>query len=734
MNTFIEKGLRWLVLAGIFALPFIVLVVAQSLFFPFITGKNFLFRVIVEMIGAAWLGLALVNPIYRPRRSWLLAAFAAFLIIIAIADLQGLQVMKSFWSNFERMEGWVTLAHLFVLFVVTSSMLTTEKLWRRFWFTSIVVSVLVGLYGLLQLFGVLTINQGGVRLDATFGNATYLAAYMMFHLFITAMIWTHLWVEGDRRRLYTAIAVPIMALQAIVLFFTATRGAILGTILGIILTSLILVVLARNSRNVWRVSAGVLGGLVLLSGIFFFIRGADWVQKIEPLQRIASISLTETTTQARFLNWSMAIKGIEERPFLGWGQENFNLVFNKYYDPQMYAQEQWFDRVHNIFFDWLIAGGVLGLLAYLALFGTALVMLWRSGAFNVAERAILTGLLGAYLFHNLFVFDNITSYLYFIFILAYIGSRVTAASTARPLVSLSLPEKALPITGILGIALGIVLVFAVNGSAYAANKALLQAVAAQPTLDDNLNYFNKALSYHTYGDQEVREQLVQGTLSLAGSTQVPDDMKAKLFAAAKQGMLDQIAVSPNDARFPFFLGALLGTYGDLTGAEESLKKAESLSPNKQSIRYQLGLVLLNEEKNDEALAVFKETYELLPSNTDAEIFYAVAAIRVKNATLADSLVADLRSKGLATDSRIIGSYALNGEYSKIADIWAAELTKDPTSLQAQFGLAAAYFAGGDKAKAIAQLQAIEKSATDPDVKAEATSLIKQIQDGTLKLQ
>ncbi|MBI2030701.1 hypothetical protein HYT05_03695, partial [Candidatus Kaiserbacteria bacterium] len=59
MNT-LEKVLRWIVLIGIFALPIIPLYVANSLFFPYITGKNFAFRILVEIMAGAWLALALV--------------------------------------------------------------------------------------------------------------------------------------------------------------------------------------------------------------------------------------------------------------------------------------------------------------------------------------------------------------------------------------------------------------------------------------------------------------------------------------------------------------------------------------------------------------------------------------------------------------------------------------------------------------------------------------------------
>ena len=81
----------------------------------------------------------------------------------------------------------------------------------------------------------------------------------------------------------------------------------------------------------------------------------------------------------------MAIKGFKEKPILGWGQEGFNYVFNKYYDPALYPYEPWYDRAHNAFLDWLMAGGLPAFLLYLALFVTAIVALWRSSLSNVAS-------------------------------------------------------------------------------------------------------------------------------------------------------------------------------------------------------------------------------------------------------------------------------------------------------------------------------------------------------------
>src|SRR3990167_1410728 len=260
-----ENTLRYIVLAGIFALPFIVFIVAQSLFFPFITGKNFAFRILVEVIAGAWLALVLINPAYRPKRSALLGAFALFVVVVALADALGVYPFKSFWSNYERMDGWITLVHLFLYFVVASSALNTEKLLRAFWHVSLAVSAVVGVYGLLQLAGVASLNPGFSslsRIDATFGNPIYLAAYMLFNIGIAAMLWARAWQEttrGERFWLSTFYG-GVIALDALILFMTGTRGAMLGLIGGGVVRAPLLGVSSEEMRR--RALIGIVAVLV----------------------------------------------------------------------------------------------------------------------------------------------------------------------------------------------------------------------------------------------------------------------------------------------------------------------------------------------------------------------------------------------------------------------------------------------------------------------------------------
>src|SRR3989338_8773184 len=228
----IESILKYFIFGGLFLILFLPLYVSDSMFFPFITGKNFAFRIIVELITGAWVILALRVPAYRPKKSLILYAFAAFIGVIAVADVLSENPFKSFWSNYERMEGFVALAHFGAYFLVASSMLAVANLWERFWQTSLGVSVILGGYGILQLAGKLEIHQGSTRLDATFGNSTYFAIYLLFHIFIAAFLavrhkgaqWIR-WVYG-----------AVILLDVFMLYHTATRGAILGLLGGVALT------------------------------------------------------------------------------------------------------------------------------------------------------------------------------------------------------------------------------------------------------------------------------------------------------------------------------------------------------------------------------------------------------------------------------------------------------------------------------------------------------------------
>ncbi len=743
MST-LEKTLRWIVIGAIFLLTLIPFLVPQSLFFPFITGKNFAFRILVEVMAAGWLGLALVYPHYRPRRSWILAAFAVFVAIIALADAVGVYPFKSFWSNFERMDGWVTLAHLFTLVVVASSMLNTERLWRAFFQTTLGVSVAVAGYGFLQLFGVASLTAGFSslsRLDATFGNPIYLAVYMLFHAFIAALLWAQTWgksAPGTRLGFSLGYG-AVLAIDCIVLLLTATRGTILGLIGGAFVTAVLIALFGRDaSPRLAKASLGMIVGLVVLAGGFFFVRDAAWVQNVSFLQRLGTISTSDSTTKARFYNWGMAWEGVKERPILGWGQENYAVVFDKYYDPRMYSAEPWFDRVHNVVFDWLVAGGILGLLGYLSIFVAALVALWHRArnavpAFTVVESSILTGVLAGYFFHNLFVFDNVMSYILFGLIIAYIAWRKGESAGAARLWKTSLPEQSLPVVAVVA---ALVLWGAtswINAAALSQNRLLIQAISPYPDgVSKNFEYIKKAIAEGSVGTQEAREQLVQMATKVAGISGIDIQTKQAFYDLAVAEIRLQQEASPLDARPALFLGLVHDSFGNYVAGAEALKHALSLSPTKQAILYELARNAQMRGDVAGMMAYFKTAYELETRNVQARILYAAGALAIKNDALANELLAPIIPTGEAADPRITAAYLAQKRYDKIAAVWEPYVKVHPQDVQGYFTLAAAYYGMGDRTKAIAALEAASKLSTDAAL--QAAGFIEQIRNGTLQLE
>src|SRR3989344_3320711 len=316
-----KQILRGVVLTGLFLIPFIPFPVSSAFFFPFITTKAFAWRIIVEIVFAAWLLLAFLVPAFGPKKTLNIYSMLGFLAIIGLADIFGITPIKSFWSNFERMEGFITLLHLGMFFLVISSVFK-EIDWKRWWNVSLAASFVMVLYSVLQIIGLKTINQGGVRVDGTLGNAIYLAVYMLFHIFIAFLFMWREWKNVALRWIYSLLIIT----QVFILYYTATRGAILG-LLGGLLVIAVLNIRNKESAFVRKGSIATLVGLITLVGGFVAIKDAEVIQNSPVLSRFSSLTTEELKTQGRNFVWPIALEGVKERTFIGWGQEHFNYIF-----------------------------------------------------------------------------------------------------------------------------------------------------------------------------------------------------------------------------------------------------------------------------------------------------------------------------------------------------------------------------------------------------------------------
>jgi O-antigen ligase/Tfp pilus assembly protein PilF len=712
------KYVKYVVYGALFIIPFLPLIVFgppifPSFFFPFITGKGFLFRILVEVALVGWVIIALGNKRYRPQFSWTLVLYAAFAVWMLIADLFGVNPHKAIWSNYERMDGFVTLAHVFAFFAVTSSMFSVDRMWRKWWLTFLTAAGLVCLYGLLQVNGGLAIHQGNTRVDATLGNAAYLAAYLLFAIAVS--LWQAIESKGWMR--YSLYALTV--LEVGILFATATRGAIIGLAGAAVLGAFLWLI--ESGKQGRKGAAIALVSFLVLIGGFFMLKDSSFIKNDQVLGRIASISLADGST--RFTLWGVALKGFMERPIAGWGQEGFNYVFNSHYVPSMYAQEQWFDRAHDVFLDWLLAGGLPALLLFLSLLLSAIYILYKGGA-SRAERIMLTCALAAYSFQALFVFDNLMTYVPLAALLAS-----AHAVRMRPFKKLeALPEVpeanigtvAVPIASVAFIAI----FWVVNVPGMTAASDLISAITPRANAKTTLELFKKTIGDGSFATQEIREQLLTTASAIVAAPAVSNEDKAAIAEYAVSQMGLEIAKTPNDARLHLELAVAFRNFGDYPDAMKEFQRAAELSPNKQSILIEIGATAW--QANDFAAAekMFTTAYDLDHSYDLAAQYAAAGSIAAGNIAAGEKLLMEKFGTTIVDKDVIVAAYYHAKKYDTLIAILKKRVENESGSANSHFALAQGYALVGRNAEARAEVALAVKE--HPEAAAEAAALLEKI--------
>jgi hypothetical protein len=391
-----------------------------------------------------------------------------------------------------------------------------------------------------------------------------------------------------------------------IMFQTATRGTILGWIAGIIIASIIYVIWGRAEKGQSSRSRLIIGGviaLIFILGIaFYFNRDAQWIKNNGVLGRLATISLSDTKTQARGFIWPMAVKGVFESPktaIIGVGQENFNYIFNANYDPQMWRHEQWFDRAHSVFLDWLVAGGLLGLIAYLSLYLLSLIYIIRSDL-SIGQKSIMVGLLVSYGIHNIFVFDNQTSYVMFFTILAFVHSFKAGkipkifASSDKPVTEdykTVINYVFVPIITILFIA-GF---YFINVRPIQANTRLITTLRlCSDPKNASVKVYESVFGLdETVANQEAREQLLTCAANVIRGN-VPLQQKTDFYNLVKTEIDKQVATTPNDARVYIIAGGFYNSIQDWNRPYTAVMKPAVRTTLKNLLQF--SLVVSTEER------------------------------------------------------------------------------------------------------------------------------------------
>jgi len=613
------------------------LLVLPSLFiFPYVVPKVIFFRSAILLASGVTLVLYLYslkskkdskNKLFTP----ISVSLALFLLSLIVSTFLSFDWYRSLWDTQERMLGLSTLVFYFVFFFVIKYIFNSWKEWRDAFITFGGVGVLVSLIGIIQKISPnFLYNRGSDRVLSTLGNPIYLGGFGLFLLFAGLLFF---FKEKGWVKWYSA-TVSLFGFASIIT--SGTRGSLLGMFTGFIFIAVLYIILKQGRQKTRNIILGILIlGSVIGIGLFTF-KDTSFVKSVSTLNRIAHISPFEGTAKTRLMAWDVAVEGWKEKPIIGWGPNNYYYAFNKHYNPEFLTfgfQETWFDNAHSVLFNTLATQGAFGLFSYLLIFVASGFCLWKVYKRNEEEEVFIflfgSGFLIAHFVHNLFVFENITSYIYFFFFLGFLDFLFTNNKKEEYRHNVSklaiIPSLLLALTGILFL----------NVNVAGANITELEVRKLMTSGDneESLKKYEETFKWKSPYQYDISWDFSTDVLYVIPNIySYNQEIARNFFDVAVSGIESVMVQYPNDVRAVLAYMDLMRSGGivlfEIPGAQEDvlekLKLAEELSPRRQQIEYAKITFLAGTGEVDEAIKMAQET--LSRNENIAEAYYQLARI------------------------------------------------------------------------------------------------------------
>lgn len=615
-----------------------LLVFPAHFVFPFIVPKILFFRSLMVLTGGtlllSWLyerhslnGYKKITPLF-----WVLIFYFLSLIVSAVA---GVDWRYSVWHSQERMLGLFTLVHYLVLFLCARYLFSDWSGWKRLFGIFSGVGALVVVIGIVQKFvPEFMFNRSAAQVVSTLGNPIYLSGLGLFLFFINALMFVR---EKNRWRWYFAI---VAVLGVIAIFIAGTRGTFFGLLGGIALSLILYFWINRAAlgRKMKSTVLIVVLCLFALGGAAFAFRETEFIRSIPLVGRIVNISPVEGTAATRLMAWATAWQGFVSKPVFGWGPNNYYYVFNQFYNPDFMkfgSQETWFDNAHNILANTLAEGGVVGILAYLGIFGAAFYSLRRiylSDHKNAGLVALASGFLVGHFIHNLFVFENVTSYLYFFLFLAFIDSQYRAMSAPAVLSPAGVKTKVSVGWAVLVWCAALLVVWATDINVAKANNLEYQSRGITAVVKDytlGLEKYRAAARWKSPYQTDIDWDYASTVLDVLPEAFESNTTTARqIYDAAQAGMENVVSLHPKDVRAYLVYtdilraGIVLFDLPLKDTVDRQFKIARELSPGRQQVEYSELSFQAGTGGLKEAIEGAKNLVEKYPY--DAEAYYNLA--------------------------------------------------------------------------------------------------------------
>jgi O-antigen ligase len=612
MAKTLKEIIRWATYLSLFA----PLVFVRQFFFPFVGPKSLYFFLFAEIIFFCWLILVFNFSAFRPKKNIILIFLSVYLLILLLSTIFGVNPSYSFWSKHERMTGLLMHLHLFGFFLALSSTFDKEE-FKKFFVVSIFVAILSG------LIGISNVKEPTMRGGGMIGNESFLGTYLLFNCFFALYLYFSSlgWKRNFGLISFIILTVFLLLtgiklenqtfLNSLFLIFykSGARAAKISLYGGI--AFLFLLWLTIQKKRPLKIL-----GLSILIPSAILISFALYSIMFQPNSFFRHLIEKEIGSfGGRFYVWEIAQKGFFDKPLLGWGPENFEFAFQKYFNPCFgqgeCGRDVWYDRAHNVIFDTLTTTGILGLISYFFVFFSIFYVLWKNflrKKIDFWEAGIFTSLFVAYFIQNLTVFDMVSSYLMLFLTIAFV------ASLERKKEKIEVRKTNFYLISILS-ALFLVSVIYFVILPVVASTSVISALNTKPFTKERFELEKKAIYSSPIGRFQIRQFFTENLISTYGRNPTWGKEVKEEFDFLVGEMEKNVKECNLDFRSYLELGQLLNLYARIDPtkigeAERVLRKAIEVSPHNQRGYWQLTQTMLFKGDFNEAIALAQKAVDL----------------------------------------------------------------------------------------------------------------------------
>lgn len=633
----IENTLKGILLLVLFVTP---LIFVNSLYMPYVAGKAYFFRLLIELALIPWIILLFKDQKSRPNfKNPLIIALLVFVAALIITAFTGVDFRHSFFSNMERSDGIIQYIHWILYFLMAISVFRTKKDWQ------VVLSVFIST-ALINCLYAFAHHIQQPRLFGLFGNSSFLGGFLIFAIGFCLLFLINSFKPFIKKIpiIFILLVLGLIFLFTVVLVLTQTRGAYIGVFLGffvfVILANFYLWKKPLPTRQIGlptnqagKKTAIILNsiflGILIFLGLIFIFQNSQFVKSHPLIYRVANLTHTSSVTD-RLAEWSTAIKGFKDKPILGWGPENFDVVANKYYNYKVGLYEPWFDRPHNQALQYLVEGGIVLFVAYLFL----VAMIFRS-IFKIYKKekilaSLLLGIYVAYIIQSLILFDALPMFLGLFTLLAFIYFLSESSSTVDIAPNSVRPKNDFMFFAGIGIftILILILIRYTVLVPLSGNRLILEAYkdityGKYEKLNVDFDRLFSIRSPYVYADarRAIGWEFLRNVLD---NKEITDGDRAAIISSYQKivpELKNWLEYRPVDQQVYYVLGATyrlgyekLGQLEDLSKAEDVLKEGLSYSATRIEYIDELGQVLVLQNKFDELDILMKNFAENVDVN------------------------------------------------------------------------------------------------------------------------